>query len=428
MKPKLSPPSLLSYVVSPYGLALFSTTLFLFAWFFPSQAYSDIIGEPDYMHLDALTLLFFLLCLIGFFTGNALSDLLFQPASSVGEDFTPKVEGIYLALPLLITTLLTLCEAYKLLALSPNFVALLLLQQGGAIKQNPQVREIGAIGLANYFHMGVLWWTYWRIRTSSEKKPWQMYRRILFTIGLFSVFVVSFLTLSRGGLMSVFAGLAVLYLMSMIRSGELSYRKLLHFGLTALAGFAILNMIFVISRGRTDLNQTGAGIVGYSLASYNRLAAMLHGKLRYPYGGHGVYLSPFAAYSNLFNEILPLQKIMHWPDFYEVWGSEFLAVQVAGLNPLLIWSGTFGYLFADLGWGTPLAMVIYGILYGFFWNQAKRGTTTGVIVYPYFAFCVLMWFSTNSLFDTTLPPLLITAFLLVLYEKRFNVASLLPAH
>lgn len=420
MKPQTSRPYFLNHIVSASGLALFSTAAFLFAWSLPSETYSRLIGEPDYMHFDALTLLFFLLCVAGFFVGNMISGFLLQPSTSLESTGSNPGLGAYLTLPLIVMTLLTFYEAYKVFTLTPDFLALLLGGQGNAIKAELQVPEVGTIGLADHFQIGIVWWTYWRISNSSEKTPWNMFRRILIGMGVLAILVNSFVTMSRGGVIPVVVGLAILYLMNQLRRQKLSYRKLLYFGLSVFAGVAVIFMIFGISRGVIDTDSLLSSACGYTMASYNRLAALLQGKMRYTYGGHGVYISSFAAYSNTLNKVLPLRSTMHWPDFYDLWGSEFEAVQWAGLNSLLIWSGTFGYLFSDLGWGTPLMMMIYGVLYGFVWDRAKKGTAFGITVYPWFALSVVMWFSTNSLFDPELLMLLVTALALTLYEKTFK--------
>jgi hypothetical protein len=145
------------------------------------------------------------------------------------------------------------------------------------------------------------------------------------------------------------------------------------------------------------------------------------GAMRYPYGGSGVYLSNFLAYNNFFNHIIPLRNLMGWPEYLELWNSEFQAPALAGLRSDLIWSGVFGYLFSDFGWMTPLILIAYGVLYGFVWRSFRAGRTIGICLYPWLAFNCLCWFSSNMIFDARFPFFLAAGLLLVAYQKLLAV-------
>jgi hypothetical protein len=142
----------------------------------------------------------------------------------------------------------------------------------------------------------------------------------------------------------------------------------------------------------------------------------VNGVLRYPFAGRGLYLSSFAAYNHTFNRILPLRTMMNWPDYVEVWGAEFGAIDRAGLDGGAIWSGAFGYIFSDLGWFSVPFVFGYGLLYGVVWNWIKRGKVVGIVLYPCFGFCVLFWLGSNFLLDSQPALLLVAAMALAAYE------------
>jgi hypothetical protein len=154
------------------------------------------------------------------------------------------------------------------------------------------------------------------------------------------------------------------------------------------------------------------------------LAAVLDGRLHYPYSGRGLYISGFVAFNKTFNNIFHVNQLFSWPDFDTAWRSEFGAVSSAGLDGRLIWSGAFGYVFSDLKWASPLLLFIYGLVTGWVWHLLKLGKTVGVVLYPWCAFCVLFWFGTNYLLDPRAIVLLLVALALGLYELLFIRASL----
>jgi hypothetical protein len=160
-------------------------------------------------------------------------------------------------------------------------------------------------------------------------------------------------------------------------------------------------------------------LIGYTAASYNRLAAVVNGTLRYPFADRGLYLSAFVSFNHTWNQLVPLARLMNWPSQLEVWGAEFGAVTRAGLDGTLIWSGAFGYIFSDLAWFSFPFIFGYGILYGLAWNWIKRGKVLGVVLYPAFAYCALLWVAANSLLDSQRVVLLVAALILAGYERVF---------
>jgi hypothetical protein len=208
-----------------------------------------------------------------------------------------------------------------------------------------------------------------------------------------------------------------------VRSGKLKTAGLIRYILFFSLAIMSLFMFFGLSRGANELTLVFRQFIGYTLASYNRMTALLRGTMHYPYSGRGVYLSPALLTNHFFDYIFPLKNALSWPESLDLWNSEFQAPESAGLNPYLIWSGAFGYLFSDFGWLTPLILLVYGVIYGFIWRQAKSGMVFGIMLYPWLAFSALTWFSYNVLFDYRFPFFILAALVLMAYEKLLSASE-----
>ncbi len=429
MRMRIARPVLLNHVFSPYGISILSTCVFLLAWFFPPKLYSSLMYEPDLMFLDPATLLLFLLSVAGFWIGLLLIDFLF-PAPALLDSVQPpvKLRNLSLLFPLILTTLATVFVGLQVYRNSPNIVILLLSQQGDAAKEQILNSEaiVGALGWASIMQISVLWWTYWMLSRSRPSGPRRFRERRFFSwfvlsIGLLVQIALCTIRVSRADLMPVLGGFGVLYMILKLQDGKLKTGDLFRYLIYLLGSVMLLFSLFAILRGATDISGALGSLMGYTLASYNRLTAIISGKMHYPYGGHGVYLSDFLAYNKSFNDIIPLKEIMGWPNYLELWNADFLAPERAGLRYDLIWSGTFGYLFSDFGWATPLVLICYGIIYGTVWRLARAGSTLGIALYPWFAFNALCWFSSNVVFDFKVVFFTAAGLLLTAYQKLLSV-------
>jgi hypothetical protein len=219
--------------------------------------------------------------------------------------------------------------------------------------------------------------------------------------------------------MMVTCGLAILYVLRRTAGKPISFRFVLGLGAAVAVCVALLFFAFSFLRGVASWDDQITILMGYTAASYNRLAAIVNGDLRYPFAGRGLYLSSFIASNHTLNRFVPLGTLMNWPDQLEVWGAEFGAVTRAGLDGTLIWSGAFGYIFSDLGWFSFPFVFGCGLLYGVAWRWIKRGAVLGFVLYPYFGFCALLWLSTNGLLDSQLAVMSVVAIFLTGYESVF---------
>jgi hypothetical protein len=170
------------------------------------------------------------------------------------------------------------------------------------------------------------------------------------------------------------------------------------------------------ARGASRLDAFLSSILGYTIVSYNRMAALIVGALHYTYEGKGAYVVAFLLQNDRLSGI---RDRMGLPPAYGLWLSEFPSLSASGLNDSYNWSSVFGYLFSDLGWWTPVYMFAAGLLAGCLWSRFRAGTTIGIVLYPWMAFWILFWFGWNLLLDARGVVLIETGILLVVYDKLF---------
>ena len=406
--------SLINAFSSPYGLAALSSLLFLFAWLLPPSWYAGVLHEPDLMYLDATTFLFFSFCALCFVAGVAFCVWLSgRDTAHVRPPAALRASPVwFLMLPLLIGATFTVISLVLLIRQVPTLFLLLLSQRAGELKETMATQVEGRFTFAPLLLTAVCWWYFWR---SSQTPMTRGQRRVVntgFVLGLFILLASSIVTVSRNLLMPAICGLAILALERRRQSRGLTPAFLLRGFVIAVTLVLVMFVGVALLRGGGDLSEQLNPLAGYSIASYNRLAAVVNGKIHYPYGGSGNYLSSAIVHTRL----LPFAWVLNPPASIDVWASEFQPVSNAGLDVSFIWSGAFGYVFADSGWFAGPVLFVYGALTGFAWVLFQRGSVFGIVFYPWTGFCILFWIGSNLILDSPIEVILATAILLSIYE------------
>jgi hypothetical protein len=405
---------------SPYGMTAAALLLFLVAFVFPPALYSSYIQEPDCMFLDPASLVFFLLCTLGFLLGLILVDFISPVHGFRYEKKETRISPMwFILLPLIVSTTLAVLSIILLLRNNDYLLQIVLAAEGEQIKSVGGIELEGTMVQSTPALMGVIWWAIWR-KDQLHIRGWRRFAvHSSIILATLAMLTSSTLSLARGDVMPMFTGIVILFLLRKLIAGKLKPLSALKFAAFFAGSIGALFVSFSMLRGSTGPDVLMGDILGYTIAAYNRLAAVLDGRLRYPFSGRGLYISGFVAFNNTFNYIFHVNQLFSWPDFDTVWRSEFEAVSSAGLNGRLIWSGAFGYAFSDLRWAAPLLIFIYGLVTGWAWRLLKLGKTAGIVLYPWCAFCVLFWFGTNYLLDPRAVVLFLVATALGLYEMLF---------
>jgi hypothetical protein len=417
---------ILRNLVSPYGLAMASSCLFLFAWIFPPGIYTRYILEPDLLHHNVVVLVFFTICVAAFLSGVRLMSFLGATdpmCAPPNLQFRSDSRLTYLLMPLVLSG--AFCFIYLVLITGTiNFVALVFSRQGDVIKQSiTGGPATGYWGSTLFLLTAALWWAAYRSSQIELKGTAKKVYYVVF-LSCFAVDVMTCLaTFDRTNLIPLLAGLSAIYLFFKTRGPGVKLVRLALSGF--IAGLAILSAFVAlqIARGSARVDGVIASLLGYTIVSYNRLAALMLGVMHYAYRGKGAYLVAFLTENERFHAI---REQMGLPNSYQLWLSEFPSVQMSGLNSAYNWASVFGYLYSDLGWWTPLYLCAAGIVAGFLWSRFRAGATFGIVLYPWMAFWILFWFGWNLLLDARGVVLIEASVLLSIYD-RLNLVPALHA-
>jgi hypothetical protein len=371
------------------------------------------------MFLDSSSILFYTLCVAGFLGGLWLVGWLLPPVTPVNEKlFSRLPPAVLLLIPLTLCVLFTAYSIVLILRSNPLAIVVLMSQNGNFIANggDAALEMHGTMNISVLFVSGVVWWSVWRYYQFGTAWRGKLLVRLVQVLAAVAVFIFTSLVLSKHLVTVLFTGLAVCYLVRKNLLKQLSWNLVAKTALLfAVAGSLVFFFVSFL-KGASDPDTQISTFIGYSVAPYNRLAALLHGQLHFEYSGRGIYFSSFLSFNRLINEVIPFRKALDLPDYYNWWWSEFNSVGRAGLSSSLIFVSTFGDLFLELRWLTPLYLIFYGLLYGLTWRWMVAGRLIGIVLYPYFAYCILFWFTTNGLFDQDIVTLTIDVILLAAYE------------
>lgn len=405
---------------SPYGPVAFACGLFLLAWVFPPGIYTKYMREPDRMFLDPLTALYFFLCAEAFVLGLLTQRLAnvrgWQATTRKLSSYSPV---LYFSVPLLAAILFCGIDL-ELIGAKLNLVALLFARQGQALKEiTKSGKDLGVSvwGHAPTVLAGVLWWSMFRIRQFHFSRAIRLLLRFACFVGLILGIVTDVALVDRTRLMPLIGGCMLIFLFNREIDGGFKFGRTAFYGL--LFSSTVVALFLALSMLRSSASNLLLGsLFSYSIASYNRLASLLHGQMTYLYGGKGIYLFYYLQEAgNTISKVFDYRSAFGWPVRETLFGSEFSSVALAGLNPKAIWSGVFGYLYADLGWAAPVYVFFAGILAGSAWCQFRRGSAIATVLYPWAAIWVFFWNGWNMFFTLDTGRLIVTGILLTGWER-----------
>jgi hypothetical protein len=390
---------LLGNIGSPYGLAAASYILFLVAWVFPPTLYTRLLKEQDLLFLDFSSLLFYTSCVATFCLGVWICRYM------EGASYQGRPRAVMAANPVLFflvpVGLLTILCVIFLIQLGGRIdvVGLLAASQGEAIKQTEEPGSAieGRWDMVPPMLTAMLAWAYFRMRQMNLSGMSSVLCNIILLAGLLANLAIDIARVDRAQLMPLIIGMIAVYIYFKTRDSGASALRLSVMAFGAVIAVLGIFIMLSVSRGIQGVDSLLASLLGYTVVSYNRMAALMSGSMHYGFQSSGVYVLPFLSQSGGLNSIVPFSSVFGWPTARDLWRSEFISTAQAGLNPGFIWSGAFGYLFSDLGWYTVVYLFFYGLFCGYCWVKFKNATTFGVVTYPWVIFSVLFWFGVNML-------------------------------
>lgn len=404
--------------LSPVGLALFSYGIFFGSTLIPPSAYESIMLEPNAIFLNPAAHLFVAACVISFAVGALIAARIkfFRRKHP-----RPPLSRTAIVIPVALASALNLLSVSILLRNNPSLMTAWLFD-AAAFKN--ELDTTGGLSEALPLLFAVSWWSFWRLLEKehvTERRDWPL--RLMVGLAFMLAVVTSVIKVARYDLLPGVFGFFLIYIIFKFKHASLPLRK--YAVLLAQAGVALAGLFIAFSylRGNDTSSDLVNSIAGYTVASYNRLALVLSGDIRFPFGGTGTYAFRFLDHIPLLSRWIDLGDALGMPSSETVWLSEFPAVFQAGLDGRYIWASSFGYLYLDIGLFTFFYLFITGMLMGFFWKSILDGHSVGVILYPWFAFSVLFWFGSNFLAYPRLITLSATALLFSAYEPMFRIVT-----
>ncbi|NIJ08069.1 hypothetical protein FHS31_001679 [Sphingomonas vulcanisoli] len=379
-------------LVSPNAFALIAIIPLLLSVFFPSQLYSLILREPNLMYHNGPLVIFYLSC-IGCHISGVLTVGFFANRGLPARQEEIRIDDLWtiLSIALGIAVALQALSLAITIRNSPSLLHLVFSGQGAAVKK--AVDTEGGLNQAQPLLIVIICWAQFRFlsRRHELSDVHRFYARSLLIVAVLMSVMGAVLKAARYEAIPLLLGLLVIWL----RTSKNAQSTLASMGKLIIGGVGgiIVFGAFSAFRGKTSAAASLYQLMGYGPASFNRLAAMLDGRLVLSSHGSGIYAVAFLHYMPIVHNFIDTEALFGLPPAPNWFLSEFVAVGNAGLNSAMIWDTVFGYYRSDLGNGVfPFAFLL-GIYAGLAWNSFKHGRVFGLALYPYCAGTIVLWFS-----------------------------------
>lgn len=412
----------LCYVISPISLALISLLPLLFTYLTPTDLYEYYARENALYSRSVALPFFYCSCVTVFIFGAYLTGDGVYASSLRNPKVLIPIRAIFSSLFILVfCTLLALASLYIIYKNSPGLIDLLINKEGTKLKES--LNTEGAFTQAQPLLIAVLSWVHFRSLQLSAflRSGARRVIHLLVWIGYLVAMAISILKVAR------YEMIPILIQIMVIQGYIYGSRK--YVNIPRLVGMIIFGLLIVgtifglfsFLRGADDFEKLAESFIGYGPASFNHLAAMLDGTLIYKYGGTGVYSFNFIGFVPLLHNFIDFAEIFGMPDSSTAFLAEFIDTRNSGLNPSYIWVTAFGYAFADFGYFVFFYIFALGLFIGRIWRSFTYASAFGLVLYPFFAGTIMLWFSFNVLPRPQLVTFVAVALIASIIERIFTL-------
>lgn len=412
--------------VSPVGMVAVAYLICVASVMIPKDAYEAAMHEPNLMAGNGkLLFLYGLSCLsflAGFFLmgGNARNTALAAHNSQRREKQAAVQNKLYHLPPLVAVAALNLLSMLIILKNTPGLIGLVLSGDGDVAKQ--VMDTTGGLAGVQPLLIALVWWSMGKhmVVFDNLRSPQARLSALCIAGALLLAVLISIVKVARYEIIPLLVGSLIVYLVMKATSGKINVRRLVTLSAFAAAGMIAIFMAFSLLRGNTSEFEMQRTLYGYGPASFNHLVAVLEGRLVFPYAGTGTYSFAWLSNAPFIYKIVNFQTLLGLPDTTAVFLSEFDATQQAGLARSFNWVTAFGYYYQDWGPWTYLFMAILGALTCVFWKKAIKGETMGLVLYPFAAGSILLWFAFPVFTRPQLATYLMAIVALTVYDALFS--------
>lgn len=225
-----------------------------------------------------------------------------------------------------------------------------------------------------------------------------------------------FITMQRSLLMPYILTIGVAYYQG---QKQMTLLQTVFYGGCALLSGLSLFLLIAALRQQEDVSLLQS-ILGYTVASYNRLAVMLDGNLQLPDSGTGYYTLQWLYYPPVVRDILHIPDLAssvlgtHLPitradNYY----AQFEAIEKTPLAANFIWTTFFGTVYSDYGWLSLFFYVVFGACCQAAYISMQKRQLLGIFLYCYIYATSLLWFGDGFIFQSTT---LLICYMAVFYQ------------
>lgn len=404
------------FFISPLFAGIISYSIFFIAFIFPPDYYQKLIREKDFVYLDPASFLLVTICIFFFFIGLLITNSSKKNFSQSEPTKFILPIFLYLIIPILISIICSLISINLLLNKNPLIIFYLSMGDGNEIKRNIDLSN--TMAQASQFSISIVLWTtvnYLNLKNRLNRLSKFLIFLLIIALSLICI-ANSTLKMARFEMIPLLLGFTVIFINH--KYNYLSDGQIVKYLVLAFLIVIFIFGLFSFLRGSDSFDDIIQMIVGYTLTSYNHMAAILDGKLKYLDPGYGYYLLIFLSYLPLMGDSFTY-NFLGWPHTEYIRSQEFIDTYSAALNGNYIWLTIFGYVWVSVKMFTPIVMFFYGIIVQKAWNSFKRGSPFGIIFYPWLFFCIFFWLGSNILVQSHTISVLSAYFFILFYDFLF---------
>jgi hypothetical protein len=397
------------FLISLEILIVINIILTIVVVLFPPELYYYYLKEVDYFYLNYLVVFVVFTDLLALYLGYKIAYYIFPTFTFFKKSKKISIKiSIYVGIPLIFSELLVLLFIKNFLQDNQSFIPLILTGLGTSYKENIQTNFYY---FSIYILMGVIFWSL-SLYKNIGKKITSI--KILIIIGILLIIISGILMLARFLVIPFLLGLAVIFLK---HQKNISFSRIFlicSFGIIIF----ILISFFRIHNAENTIISVITQFLGYTVASFNRLALVLDGKLTYTYADTGYYLFPFFSHIPLLHKIIP--------NIYGVTSMQlklhvFADVGKSGLDPKYVWATVYGNIFSVLKFYSFIYFFFVGLFIGIIWKGFLNNKIYGIVIYPWIFASIILYFASNIMFLPQFIGLIYAAIFLSVWSLFFKM-------
>lgn len=382
--------------------------ILVFVIFFPSDIYESVIDERYFAHLNGEIFVYITLSLGFMWLGWESITLSIKQYESTS--FSPSSQFIWLLRCIGVVT--PFIYTYRLI-LNPEIQAAL----SNNIAMN-DIRDIISNLSINYLIQlsivtNIICFYFYDPKENNFKID-----AIIFLIILLFLLI----TMQRSLLMPYMLSVSVAYYHG---NKKMFLFKALSVGIIVLITSLTIFISIAALREQENVSLIQS-IVGYTVASYNRLALILTGDLVLPDSRTGYYTLQWLFYPPVIRDILDITNTISntlgisLPNTrLDNYFAQFDAIDRTPLVSSFIWTTFFGAVYSDYAWYSLIFYFLFGLFCKAIYISMKKKQLVGIFLYSYIYATSLLWFGDGFIFQSATLLMCYVAILLQLIMYLF---------